>query len=475
MTTPPPPSPQDNHLWKSQPRQQISPHHQPHYSSLKSFHSNGKMKLGKTTSCPSTQGELPPLVGVPHIQEKSRFDNPTTPDSTASQTFHHVPLSESEFSPAASAGSPLIHRRLKFMVRQCSDSELLKHRGNPNLPSGGSAAASPVPIPHPPDASPRSRNSSGSNSPQVFRKLSLLNPAVAGVTRASRSLEGSPMNVRRIRGGAKQQGGGESPTPIGNEPGKTRRTRPFSFGSFTDVLQHVANTGEASPRSGGSPYIVRRSASLRGGTLVPSSRPDTPATESMYDTRKSHHHSSSSGERNGVDDSDVTSIALEDSSDIEGGNIHLRRRLRHDSSSQHGQRNSIGHLDYNRNLPKQQPPYDDQDSDHEVDDDTNFPSNLYDIQERRESVLSIEACQEIARRVAANEIGNAAEKNDSDEHDDTRGDHTTTKTKGPSDSTPEYRKLPLSTDVRVTCWLKGIQDPTEVAPPKFDRILPEII
>ena len=194
-----------------------------------------------------------------------------------------------------------------------------------------------------------------------------------------------------------------------------------------------------------------------------------------------------SGEHNGIDDIDVTRLALGDYTDTEE-TILLRRRQRHDSGSQHALRNSNVTTECNKNFPKKSQhvasstgltdyqhglhhPYGDHVSDHEVDDDTGFPSNLYDIQERRESIMSIEACQDIAN----NDIENAEKNQESDEGEDIKRDSTEKKKNTHDVTVPEYRKAPLSSDLRVSSWLKEIQDPTEGSPPKFEIILPEIL
>ena len=300
MTNPPPSPPLGNHLKDS--HHQSHPHvsSQPHDSNS---HSNGKMKLGKSICSPTTQSELPPLVGVPHSQKKHQYSHQTTPDSTAIHSVYHG-AQESEIPVGSGTASPLMRRRLKFMVRQFSDSEL----------HVGPGAASPVP--HPPDISPRSP-SSGSNSPQIFHKPLVLNTSRSGPKRTSRSLESSPLVIRRVRDGmylsieqgpdlSGQESSAVPSSPSGIDRGKTRRPRPLSFGSFTDVTQHVASNNESppsqtnSPRGVHSPYLIRRQASLRGGILIPPSRPDTPVTESMsvYDSKKHYNHQqgTSSGE-----------------------------------------------------------------------------------------------------------------------------------------------------------------------------------
>ena len=165
-----------------------------------------------------------------------------------------------------------------------------------------------------------------------------------------------------------------------------------------------------------------------------------------------------------------------------------RRRPRRDSGSQHAKRipNGSTSTDCNNSFTAAPSgvgdlyhhgphyPYEDPLSDHVADDDTAYPSNLYDIQERRESILSIEAVQEIARRFASTSV-DAADEVTSDE-DDSSGNQDSHTRAVREEKVPEYRKEPLSTGTRVANWLKGIQDPTEKVPMRLsEKILPDII
>ncbi|XP_022091727.1 uncharacterized protein LOC110979888 [Acanthaster planci] len=456
-----------------------------------SLHSNGKMRLGKSKSNPVTSGELPPLVGIPHDLARN---HQTTSDTSAIPAVCRGAL-DSDPPTASSVSSPLMRRRLKYMVRQCSDSELVKNNSSLGRLRLGAASSTAGPVPHPPDQSPRSQNSSETNSPRTLSKPPALNSSWSGPSRISRSLEASPMVVRRVREGVRRNSGEQDSSsssrpssPPCSDQDQKRRPRPFSFGSYSDVLQYVSSSNNepsqiltASTRAPGSPFVTRRTVGLRGIGPLALSRPDTPANDalSLQESKKSHQISTSSGERSEVQDNDEANLALEDCVDYDDS-VLPRRRLRRDSGSQHAQRNSIkksqqvavpmGTSDY-PNAPHY--PHEDHVVDHLIDDDTGHPSNLYDIQERRESILSIEAVQEIARRFANNGPDSSDEATNKKNDDNDCEEH---KNKTPKrETTPEYRKEPLTAETRVSNWLKGLQDPTEMTPTNLERILPDII
>lgn len=205
--------------------------------------------------------DLPPIVGAPNNTVAARYAilPESHPNSALGQKENHhpggiLPLNiRSNSIYETHQSSPSLRRRLKVLIRQKSEPDMLIGRDlGLNSPRMRRMIA-PSP---PPGDSPRSHSGSDCNSPRIIRKPRSFH-GHGSSPRTQKSAENSPMVIRRSIPTA-QQSPISTTQPSGGETiDGIRQTRSHSIGSRPEAPL------SANPSGPGSPFTMRRAVNLR--------------------------------------------------------------------------------------------------------------------------------------------------------------------------------------------------------------------
>ncbi|XP_072032338.1 uncharacterized protein [Amphiura filiformis] len=350
---------------------------------------SGPILLPSASSSRSNGADLPPLIGAPDDPSFSRYSKHDKPGIT---------------------DSPMITRRGRqikpILTRQASEPQLSHRFTDLKLK------------PNPPDHdSPRSNGSSTCNSPRMVR------------TRLSKSVECSPVTVRRTYPGAST-----SPsTPM--SPYSPMSPLISNEIQFTSPTGSEPNSPMVKKRHGGSLKLRRGRTTSTTPDVSPTGdnkRHSLPANFTDYSPRNGLPHQMRVDEITSFEHSHHVDSIKESFSavDDETGEpiMDVTARLRHDSGGPG-----------------------DESSTHSV---TNQSCDmLYDIAETRDETALDETCS----------TKSEPPQSSGDESDNEK-------------SLPEYQKSPLSTNNRVNKWLLGLQPSENTAcdPSRTEKLLPDI-
>ncbi|XP_071487651.1 uncharacterized protein [Diadema antillarum] len=248
--------------------------------------------------------DLPPLVGAPTSAVSSRYA--VTENTNGLLAKENMPNHELKSTRTTSLyevrqTSPSLRRRLKILVRQKSEPDMIVARElglSMGLGSPGRLRRMIPPSPPPVD-SPRSQNGSDCNSPRILRRMRSFQGAsqVPNSPLTPRSVENSPRIIKRSMSiTVPPPSSPANPTDFNEhqKPGRSHSVGHFGF-----------ETPSSRPDVGMPPTLtLARGVALRMHPVTPSSIDPLPAVNGHVDGCVSHPHQSHENRRSTSSDED---------------------------------------------------------------------------------------------------------------------------------------------------------------------------
>ncbi|XP_072177268.1 uncharacterized protein [Diadema setosum] len=236
--------------------------------------------------------DLPPLVGAPTSAVSSRYavtENTNGLLAKENMPNHELKSTRTNSLYEVRQTSPSLRRRLKILVRQKSEPDMIVARElglSMGLGSPGRLRRMIPPSPPPVD-SPRSQSGSDCNSPRILRRMRSFQGAsqVPNSPLTPRSVENSPRIIKRSMSiTAPPPSSPANPTEF-NEHQKPSRSHSVGHFGF--------ETPSSRPDVGMPPTLtLARGVALRMHPVTPSSIDPLPAVNGQVDGCVSHPHQS---------------------------------------------------------------------------------------------------------------------------------------------------------------------------------------